>query len=115
MPLELPAQRAQERKEQQQAQTTRLWVGNLPSSLDECVCLPKAWPCSPTLNTDTTLGRATLIRICARFGKLKAVDMVYHKTGPHKGKPRGYAFAEYFTADVRPLSLSISGDSSLTV
>lgn len=30
-----------------------------------------------------------------KFGKVSKLDFLFHKAGPNKGKPRGYAFLEY--------------------
>ncbi|EIM83939.1 RNA-binding domain-containing protein, partial [Stereum hirsutum FP-91666 SS1] len=51
----------------------RLYVGNLSHSVDE----------------------HALIQIFSKFGKLSNLDYLFHKSGPLKGKPRGYAFVEY--------------------
>ena len=32
------------------------------------------------------------------------MDYLFHKTGPLKGKPRGYAFVEYTNKEVSPAS-----------
>ena len=60
--------------------STRLYVGNLAASCDEF----------------------TLMKLCAQHGKIAKLDYLFHKSGPAKGKPRGYAFVEYSTKDVRP-------------
>lgn len=55
------------------AAPTRLYVGNLAASVDEYA----------------------LLKAFERFGKLKKLDFLFHKTGPQRGQPRGYAFIEY--------------------
>ncbi|PFH51646.1 hypothetical protein AMATHDRAFT_133115, partial [Amanita thiersii Skay4041] len=55
----------------------RLYVGNLHPSVDEY----------------------TLLQIFSKFGKITKLDFLFHKTGPLKGKPRGYAFIEYRNQD----------------
>ncbi|KZT50572.1 RNA-binding domain-containing protein [Calocera cornea HHB12733] len=55
----------------------RLYVGNLHTSVDEY----------------------TLIKAFERFGKITSLDFLFHKVGPQKGKPRGYAFIEYANKD----------------
>lgn len=45
--------------------------------------------------------RYTLIQLFSRYGKLSKLDFLFHKSGPFKGKPRGYAFVEYADAEVR--------------
>ncbi|KZW01392.1 RNA-binding domain-containing protein [Exidia glandulosa HHB12029] len=54
-------------------QQHRLFVGNLAPTVDEF----------------------TLIQIFSKYGKISKLDFLFHKTGPMKGKPRGYAFVEY--------------------
>lgn len=44
------------------------------------------------------------MQTCARYGKITKLDYLFHKAGPQKGKPRGYAFVEYDTNQVRPAS-----------
>ncbi|ETW75403.1 hypothetical protein HETIRDRAFT_243615, partial [Heterobasidion irregulare TC 32-1] len=51
----------------------RLYVGNLHHTVDE----------------------HALIQIFSKYGKLSNLDYLFHKSGPLKGKPRGYAFVEY--------------------
>ncbi|KAH7890382.1 hypothetical protein F5I97DRAFT_20358 [Phlebopus sp. FC_14] len=51
----------------------RLYVGNLSPTVDEY----------------------TLLQVFAKFGKVSKLDFLFHKSGPNKGKPRGYAFVEY--------------------
>jgi len=56
------------------------------------------------------LSRYTLVQVFSKFGKITSVDYLFHKSGPLKGKPRGYAFVKYTDEDVSPLltfSLSI--------
>ncbi|KAK4055409.1 hypothetical protein OIO90_003247 [Microbotryomycetes sp. JL221] len=55
--------------------STRLYIGNLSSSVDEY----------------------SLMQLCSRQGKITKLDFLFHKTGPLKGKPRGYAFVEFAT------------------
>ncbi|KAH7911747.1 hypothetical protein BJ138DRAFT_1149829 [Hygrophoropsis aurantiaca] len=51
----------------------RLYVGNLHPSVNEY----------------------TLLQVFSKFGKVSKLDFLFHKAGPNKGKPRGYAFVEY--------------------
>jgi len=53
----------------------RLFVGNLASNVDEY----------------------TLMTLFSRHGKITSLDFLFHRNGPLKGKPRGYAFVEYST------------------
>lgn len=43
------------------------------------------------------------MQLCAKYGKISKLDYLFHKTGPQKGKPRGYAFVEYATKEVSKL------------
>ncbi|PWY99016.1 RNA-binding domain-containing protein [Testicularia cyperi] len=56
---------------------TRLYVGNLHPSVDEYA----------------------LIQTFSRYGKIIKLDYLFHKSGPLRGQPRGYAFVEYATKD----------------
>ncbi|KAG2340600.1 RNA-binding domain-containing protein [Suillus weaverae] len=51
----------------------RLYIGNLHPTVDEY----------------------TLLQIFTKFGKVSKLDFLFHRTGPNKGKPRGYAFLQY--------------------
>ncbi|KAL5521231.1 hypothetical protein ACEPAG_9154 [Sanghuangporus baumii] len=51
----------------------RLYVGNLHPSVDEY----------------------TFVQLFKKFGTISKFDFLFHKSGPSKGKPRGYAFVEY--------------------
>lgn len=46
--------------------------------------------------------RYALLQLFSKFGKVSKLDYLFHKAGPLKGKPRGYAFVEYSNRDVRP-------------
>lgn len=35
-----------------------------------------------------------LLRLFQPFGTLRKLDLIFHKTGPQKGRPKGYAFVE---------------------
>lgn len=48
----------------------------------------------------TVLARYTLIQVFSKCGKVAKMDFLFHKTGPLKGKPRGYAFVEFSTKEV---------------
>lgn len=56
----------------------RLFVGNLAPTVDEY----------------------TLLQVFSKFGKITKLDLMFHKTGVLKGKPRGYAFVEFVNKDV---------------
>ncbi|KAH9945509.1 RNA-binding domain-containing protein [Amylocystis lapponica] len=55
----------------------RLYVGNLHPSVDEY----------------------TLLQAFSKFGRVSKLDFLFHKVGPHKGRPRGYAFVEYASSE----------------
>ncbi|TDL22497.1 hypothetical protein BD410DRAFT_698925, partial [Rickenella mellea] len=55
----------------------RLYVGNLHPSVDEYAFL----------------------KVFSKYGKISRMDFLFHKSGPSKGKPRGYAFVEYADKD----------------
>ncbi|KIY52203.1 RNA-binding domain-containing protein, partial [Fistulina hepatica ATCC 64428] len=46
-------------------------------------------------NLSPTVDEYTLLRVFSRFGKITNLDYLFHKSGPLRGKPRGYAFVEY--------------------
>jgi len=35
------------------------------------------------------------LQLFSKYGKISKLDFLFHKSGPSKGKPRGYAFVEY--------------------
>ncbi|KAN0061884.1 hypothetical protein ACQY0O_005878 [Thecaphora frezii] len=72
---EQPAQRGSAANSSAEATKSgnRLYVGNLHPSVDEYV----------------------LIQTFSKYGKIAKLDFLFHKTGPMRGKPRGYAFVEY--------------------
>lgn len=51
----------------------RLWVGNLDPRVDEY----------------------QLLKIIRVYGNIEKLDMLFHRSGPSVGKPRGYAFVTY--------------------
>jgi RNA recognition motif-containing protein len=60
----------------------RLFVGGLSESADEY----------------------SLIKFLGKHGKIAKFDYLFHKSGPKRGRPRGYAFVEYATPEVSLLS-----------
>ncbi|KAK0193485.1 hypothetical protein F5146DRAFT_1134147 [Armillaria mellea] len=66
----------------------RIYVGNLHPSVDEY----------------------TLLQAFSKFGKISKLDFLFHKAGPHKGKPRGYAFVEYENANDAARALASAHD-----
>ncbi|KAL1730914.1 hypothetical protein EV714DRAFT_283820 [Schizophyllum commune] len=69
----------------------RLYVGNLHPTVDEY----------------------TLIRLFQRYGKVTRLDFLFHKAGPQRGKPRGYAFVEYANAEEASNALAATHDRLL--
>ncbi|PWN51958.1 hypothetical protein IE53DRAFT_367629 [Violaceomyces palustris] len=57
---------------------TRLYIGNLHPAVDEY----------------------TLVQTFSRYGKIAKLDFLFHKAGPQRGQPRGYAFLEYSKKEV---------------
>jgi hypothetical protein len=59
------------------------------------------------------LARYTLIQVFSKAGKIAKLDYLFHKTGPLRGKPRGYAFVEYTNKEVsRALMFDLSAADS---
>ncbi|OBZ78290.1 putative RNA-binding protein 18 [Grifola frondosa] len=69
----------------------RLYVGNLHPSVDEY----------------------TLLQVFSKFGKVSKLDFLFHKSGPMKGKPRGYAFVEFASKDDADKALTHANDKLL--
>lgn len=46
------------------------------------------------------MDRYALLQVFIKFGKVSKLDFLFHKTGPNKGQPRGYAFIQYFNESV---------------
>lgn len=40
-----------------------------------------------------------LLKIFQSFGTLRKLDIIFHRNGPLKGRPKGYAFVEFETSD----------------
>lgn len=45
--------------------------------------------------------RAALIRMFSPYGKIVSEDFLWHTRGPKRGEPRGYAFVQFSTNEVR--------------
>ncbi|KAI0821058.1 hypothetical protein BC629DRAFT_1278088 [Irpex lacteus] len=69
----------------------RLYIGNLHPSVDEYV----------------------LLQVFSKYGKVSKLDFLFHKSGPLKGKPRGYAFIEYAEPDDAGKALASANDKLL--
>ncbi|XP_005103562.1 probable RNA-binding protein 18 [Aplysia californica] len=53
----------------------RLWIGNLDSRMTEF----------------------SILKLTQKFGSIRKMDFVYHKSGPEKGKSKGYCFVSFHT------------------
>src|ERR1700735_2489267 len=42
-----------------------------------------------------TLCRYTLLTLFSKYGTITSLDYLFHKSGPSRGKPRGFAFVEF--------------------
>ncbi|XP_046469204.1 probable RNA-binding protein 18 [Neodiprion pinetum] len=54
----------------------RLWVGNL----------------------DPRINEYQLLKLVQKHGKIEKFDLLFHRSGPQAGQPRGYAFVTYETS-----------------
>ncbi|KAL1124376.1 hypothetical protein AAG570_001005, partial [Ranatra chinensis] len=63
----------------------RLWIGNLDPRVTERhiirFCFVNYW--------------YRLLKLLQKFGAIEKFDLLFHKTGPLAGQPRGYAFVTY--------------------
>lgn len=75
----------------------RLYIGNLHPTVDEYVLSSMFSRCRKLILTSC---RYTLLQIFQKHGKVAHLDFLFHKTGPAKGRPRGYAFLEYSDKEV---------------
>ncbi|XP_046687799.1 probable RNA-binding protein 18, partial [Homalodisca vitripennis] len=55
----------------------RLWIGNL----------------------DTCVSEYQLLKILEKHGRMEKFDLLFHRSGPLAGQPRGYAFVTYATVE----------------
>ena len=75
----------------------------------ECTSISSVSPLvCPVSVSNRVFPRYTLLQAFSKFGKISKLDFLFHKSGPLKGKPRGYAFVQYSNKDVRPASPSSS-------
>ncbi|KAG6335419.1 hypothetical protein ID866_3666 [Astraeus odoratus] len=72
-PSETPNEQTASSSHSAQLLKDRLYVGNLGPVVDEY----------------------TLLQVFSKFGKVSKLDFLFHKAGPNRGKPRGYAFIEF--------------------
>ncbi|XP_053658098.1 probable RNA-binding protein 18 [Anopheles marshallii] len=76
----------------------RLWLGNLDSRITEY----------------------QLLKIVQKYGKIEKFDMLFHRSGPLAGYPRGYAFVTYENhkdseAALRRLDGKLVGEKTIVV
>jgi hypothetical protein len=45
--------------------------------------------------------RSSIIKMFSSFGRIVSEDFLLHKRGPKRGEPRGYAFVQYSTKEVK--------------
>ncbi|XP_011348243.1 probable RNA-binding protein 18 [Ooceraea biroi] len=58
-----------------QVEDRRLWVGNL----------------------DLRVNEYQLLKLAQKYGTIEKFDLLFHRSGPQAGQPRGYAFVTYKT------------------
>ncbi|KAG1733852.1 uncharacterized protein EDB91DRAFT_1251160 [Suillus paluster] len=93
-----------------------LWFPE-PEAPEPVVAIPQASGSSSLLrdrlyigNLHPTVDEYALLQVFTKFGKVSKLDFLFHKTGPNKGKPRGYAFLQYLhEGDAQTALESISG------
>lgn len=81
--------------------SAHLWFPE-PEAQEQVIALPQASSSSSLLrdrlyigNLHPTVDEYALLQIFTKFGKVSKLDFLFHKTGPNRGKPRGYAFLQY--------------------
>ncbi|KAL6500908.1 hypothetical protein OROHE_025105 [Orobanche hederae] len=52
-------------------------------------------------NLDLRITEAALIKMFSPFGKIISEDFLWHTRGPKRGEPRGYAFIQFSTKEMR--------------
>ncbi|KAG8092383.1 hypothetical protein GUJ93_ZPchr0012g19956 [Zizania palustris] len=57
-------------------------------------------------NLDFTISESDIIKMFSPFGKIVSEDFLWHTRGPKRGEPRGYAFVQYTTREVRVVFFS---------
>ncbi|XP_020285638.1 probable RNA-binding protein 18 [Pseudomyrmex gracilis] len=60
-----------------QIEDRRLWVGNL----------------------DLRINEYQLLKLVQKYGTIEKFDLLFHRSGPQAGQPRGYAFVTYTTIE----------------
>jgi len=57
--------------------------------------------------------RYSFLKIFSKYGKVSKLDFLFHKAGPNKGKPRGFAFVEYAEVEDATKALVNANDKLL--
>jgi hypothetical protein len=96
----IPAQHPQADKDDSSL-SAHLWFPE-PEAQEQVITTPQASASSSLLrdrlyigNLHPTVDEYALLQVFTKFGKVSKLDFLFHKTGPNKGKPRGYAFLQY--------------------
>ncbi|KAJ8082507.1 hypothetical protein AAF712_001563 [Marasmius tenuissimus] len=61
-------------------------------------------------NLHPTVDEYSLLQLFSKYGRITKLDFLFHKSGPLKGKPRGYAFVEYGDKDEAQKALASAHD-----
>jgi len=64
-------------------------------------------------NLHPSVDEYSLIQVFSKHGKIAKMDYLFHKAGPQKGKPRGYAFVEYASKEEALQALAATNDKML--
>ncbi|KAG1883738.1 hypothetical protein F4604DRAFT_1617526 [Suillus subluteus] len=101
---DIPAQHPQADKDDSSL-NAHLWFPE-PEAQERVIAIPQASGSSSLLkdrlyigNLHPTVDEYALLQVFTKFGKVSKLDFLFHKTGPNKGKPRGYAFLQYLHED----------------
>lgn len=52
-------------------------------------------PIHPELINFMSVNRYQLLKIVQKYGTIEKFDLLFHRSGPQAGQPRGYAFVTY--------------------
>ncbi|KAK7865095.1 hypothetical protein R5R35_014630 [Gryllus longicercus] len=72
---------------QSKIEDRRLWIGNLDPRITECIII-----C-------VSVYRYHLLKLLQKYGAIEKFDLLFHRSGPLAGQPRGYAFVTYSTSE----------------
>jgi len=61
-------------------------------------------------NLHPGISEYALLQVFSKCGKVKGLDYLFHKSGPQKGKPRGYAFLEYGRSEDAGKAIALFND-----